>query len=165
MALITETGAGLADAESYCAVSFADQYHADRANTGWTGLEAPQKEAFLRRATEYMLAVYRENWKGARATSTQALDWPRTGVVVDGFELAAVTVPVEVQKACAILALKAIKGDLDPDPAAAVKRKKVDVLEVEYFEQAGKPAQHKVVADLLRPFLAGHDMNVRLVRA
>lgn len=165
MALITETGVGLADAESYCDVAYADQYHAGRGNTAWAGLEEPQKEAFLRRATEYMLGIYREQWKGIRATSTQALDWPRDGVLVDKFELAADVVPVEVQKACAILALKAIKGDLDPDPTPAVKRTKVDVLEKEYFEPSTRARPHKAVDDLLQPFLAGMSMNVRLVRA
>lgn len=165
MALITETGAALPDAESYCTVAFADQYHEQRANTGWVGLEPIQKEAYLRRATEYMLATYRQRWKGVRTTSTQALDWPRVEVLVDGFELADITVPVEVQKACAILALKAIKGELDPEPTAVVKRKKVDALEVEFFESAAPLKQHKVVADLLAPFLTGPSMHVRLVRA
>lgn len=165
MALITETGAGLADAESYCAVSFADQYHSGRANTGWSGLEPTQKEAYLRLATEYMLSTFRGRWKGSRVTSTQALDWPRVEVVVDGFTLAADAVPAEVQKACAILALKAIAGALDPDPTPAVKRTKVDVLEKEYFEPSAQPKRHKVVTDLLQPFLAGSSVNVKLVRA
>ena len=165
MALITETGAGLPDAESHCTVAFADQYHEQRANTGWIGLEPVQKEAYLRRATEYMLGVYRERWRGARVTDTQALDWPRTGVIVGPFPVATDVVPVEVQKACAILALKAIKGDLDPDPTQAVKRTKVDVIEKEYFEPAAALKRHKVVDDLLAPFLAGSSMQVRLVRA
>lgn len=165
MALITETGAGSTDAESYCTVAFADQYHEQRANTGWIGLEPVQKEAYLRRATEYMLAIYRQRWRGSRATSTQALDWPRLDATVDGFAIGADIVPIEVQKACAILALKAIKGELDPEPTAAVKRKKVDVLEVEYFEPVAPLKQNTVVTDLLQPFLAGSSMQVRLVRA
>lgn len=165
MALTTETGAGLTDAESYCTVAYADQYHEQRANTGWSGLELVQKEAFLRRATEHMLAAYRQRWKGSRVTSTQALDWPRMDVEVDDFSVAADIVPVEVQKACAILALKAVNGELDPDPTAAVKRKKVDVLETEYFEPTVPLRKHKIVDDLLKPYLSGADMNVRLVRA
>lgn len=165
MALTTETGAGLADAESYCTVAYADQYHQQRANTGWSGLEPAQKEAFLRLATEHMLAIYRQRWKGGRVTNTQALDWPRADVEVDGFAVAVDAVPVEVQKACAILALKAKSGELDPDPTAAVKRKKVDVLETEYFEPTVPLRKHKIVDDLLKPYLAGSDMNIRLVRA
>lgn len=164
MALTIETGAGLPDAESYCDVAYADQYHEQRANTGWQGLEPVQKEAYLRRATEYMLAIYRERWRGARVTDTQALDWPRAGVIVGPFPVASNVVPIEVQKACAILALKAIKGDLDPEPTQAVKRTKVDVIEKEYFEPTSVK-RHKVVDDLLQPFLAGSSMSVRLVRA
>jgi hypothetical protein len=164
VALITETGAALADAESYCTVAYADQYHEQRANTGWSGLETPQKEAYLRRATEYMLGVYRQRWKGTRETATQALDWPRVDVEIDTYSVPAGSVPVEVRKACAILALKAIKGELDPDPTQAVKRKKVDVLETEYFEPTST-RRHKVVEDLLEPFLGSNGLTIRLVRA
>ena len=112
-----------------------------------------------------MLALYRERWKGTRATGTQALCWPRLDVVADGYPRAADEVPVEVQKACAILALKAISGDLDPDPTQATKKKKVASLEVEYFEPAQALRLHRAVTDLLSPFLTGSGMNVRLVRA
>jgi hypothetical protein len=164
VALITETGAGLPDAESYCTVAYADQYHEQRANTSWSGLETLQKEAYLRRATEYMLAIYRLRWKGARVTASQGLDWPRVDVKVADFIVAEDSVPAEVQKACAILALKATRGELDPDPTQAVKRTKVDVIEKEYFEPTSTK-RHKVVDDLLEPFLAGSTMNVKLVRA
>jgi hypothetical protein len=112
-----------------------------------------------------MLALYRERWKGVRATATQALDWPRLDVVVDTYARAADEVPQEVQKACAILALKAISGDLDPDPVQAVKRRKVGPIDVEMFEPAQALRLHKSVTDLLSPFLTGAGMSVRLVRA
>jgi hypothetical protein len=165
MTLVVETGQGGADSESYASVAFADQYHEQRANVAWAGLTEPQKEAYLRRATEYMLGVYRQRWKGARATATQALDWPRMDVEIDTYSVPAGSVPVEVRKACAILALKAIKGELDPDPTAAIKRKKVDVLEVEYYDTGAPLPQHKVVTDLLKPFLGGIGLNIQLVRA
>jgi hypothetical protein len=163
--LITETGAALADSESYCTVAFADQYHDARANTAWAALATAQKEAYLRRATEAMLALYRERWKGVRATATQALDWPRLDVVVDTYARAADEVPQEVQKACAILALKAIAGDLDPDPTQAVQSKKVGPVEVSYFAPAQALSLHKSVSNLLSPFLTGAGMSIRLVRA
>jgi hypothetical protein len=165
MALIHETGAALANAESYCSVAFADQYHDERANAAWAPLTTAHKEAYLRRATEAMLALYRERWKGVRATGTQSLDWPRLDVVVDTYARAADEVPVEVQKACAILALKAIAGDLDPDPTQATKRKRVGPIDVEYFEPAQALRLHRAVTDLLSPFLTGSGMNIKLVRA
>jgi hypothetical protein len=165
MSLITETGTAAANAESYCSVAFATEYHAARGNGAWAALTNEAMEQMLRRATEAMLALYRERWKGVRATSTQALDWPRLDVVVDTYARAADEVPVEVQKACAILALKAISGDLDPDPTAAVKRKRVGPIDVEYYEPAQAMRLHRAVTDLLRPFLTGGDMNIRLFRA
>jgi hypothetical protein len=164
--LTVETGAGLANAESYCTVAFADQYHADRANDAWAALTTAQKEAYLRRATEYMLAVFRTRWKGERASATQALDWPRLDVVVDNFAVAADYVPIEVQKACALLALKAKDGELDPDVRdAAIKSVTVGPLSKEYFEQQVPARLHRSVSDLLRPFLNGGENMVRLVRA
>jgi hypothetical protein len=165
MALITESGAAAPDAESYASVAFATDYHAARGNVAWAALTGEAMEQMLRRATEAMLALYRERWKGVRATGTQALDWPRLDVVVDSYAKAADEVPVEVQKACAILALKAISGDLDPDPTQATKRKRVGPIDVEYFEPAQVLRLHRAVTDLLSPFLTGSGMNVRLVRA
>jgi hypothetical protein len=164
--LITETGAALANAESYCTVAFATDYHSARGNAAWLSLaDDTVREALLRKATDAMLALYRERWKGVRATATQALDWPRLDVVVDTYARAADEVPQEVQKACAILALKAISGDLDPDPTQATKKKKVASLEVEYYEPAQALRLHKSVTDLLSPFLTGAGMSIRLVRA
>ena len=164
--LNVETGAAAADAESYCSVAFATAFHSARGNAAWIDLASDTvREALLRKATDAMLALYRERWKGTRATATQALDWPRLDVVADGYPRAADEVPLEVQKACAILALKAISGDLDPDPTQAVKRKKIGPLETELYEPAQALRLHKSVTDLLRPFLTGGDMNVKLVRA
>lgn len=166
MPLIVEDGTCKADAESYATVTFATEFHSARGNAAWLALASDTvREALLRKATDAMLALYRERWKGVRATATQALDWPRLDVVVDSYARAADEVPLEVQKACAILALKAISGDLDPDPTQATKRKKVASLEVEYFEPAQALRLHKSVTDLLKPFLNGSGLNIRLVRA
>lgn len=166
MPLIVEVGAGLSNAEAYCSVAFATEFHSARGNSAWIDLgNDTVREALLRKATDAMLALYRERWKGTRATATQALCWPRLDVVADGYPRAADEVPVEVQKACAILALKAISGDLDPDPTQAVQRKKVASLEIEYFAPTQALKLHAAVTDLLKPFLKGAGLNIALVRA
>lgn len=130
MAFITEDGTGLATADSYISLDDADIYHENRANTAWAALDDDDKEAALRSATEYMDAAYA--WVGARMQATQALGWPRFGVVVDGVDIASDAVPVAIQRACAELALRASTAALAPDVARVKLREKVGPIEVEY---------------------------------
>lgn len=150
MALIVEDGTGKTDAESYCTEAFANAYFAARGDTLWsTEMSTDQREQALRRATDYMVQVYRSRWAGYRKTDEQALDWPRyevprndspstygygTGYRVGYLQsyYADDIVPVEVQRACAFLALKAAAGELAPDLERVTQREKIDVIEVEY---------------------------------
>ena len=73
MALITEDGTGLADAESYCAVTEADAWHAAHGNpSAWTQADEPAKETALRLATQFIDATspgrWRSDWPGRGAT-------------------------------------------------------------------------------------------------
>lgn len=175
MAIIVETGAGLSTAETYITVAGADTYHSDRANTAWAALTTQLKEAYLRRATEYMLQVYRMKWKGVRMTAAQALDWPRAYVYTQPFLHGAVgefpylvasdIVPVEVARACAELALRAIGGSLAPDIGRLKKRVKVDVIETEYVDGATPYVRYRAIDRMLDPFMGGSDNTIKLVRA
>lgn len=176
MALIVEDGTGRADAESYISVADADTYHAARGATAWAGYSTSDKEAALRRATEYMVQFYRLRWAGYRYTSTQALDWPRAEVpIVDApsgygsFSAVYATnvVPVAVQRACAELALRSAGGTtLAPDVAAQKKRTKVGPIETEYADGARQSSYYQAVEMLLRPLFktAGGD-TITVVRA
>src|SRR3972149_388650 len=121
MTIIAEDGTGLGNAESICSVTSADTYHSDRGNTAWALLTTAIKEASLRKATEYMASEYRSRWLGRRATSTQSLDWPRILVYLQDignnslFLVPSTTVPVEVKRACAELALRASTAPLIED--------------------------------------------------
>lgn len=165
MAITVETGAGLADAETYISVADADTYHAARGNTAWAALSEADKEAALRRATDYMLQAYRARWNGARATSTQALDWPRYGVIADGYEVASTVVPVAVSRACAELALRASADDLSPDLERGIKRERVDVIETEYDTASPQAKRFRAVDQLLSAYLTGGGAFVRVARA
>jgi hypothetical protein len=166
MALIVEDGTGKADAESYISVADATAYHAARGNAAWATLASDTvREQLLRRATEYMLESYRQRWQGYRISSTQALDWPRAGVCVDGYLIAINIVPVEVQRACAELALKAATADLAADVGQTARRVKVGPIEKEYAPNASPVKRYRAVDLLLAPFLSGSDMNIKVVRA
>lgn len=165
--LITETGAGLADAESYASVATADARCASLGMTGWAALAEDDKEIALRRATLF-IATYRTRWAGCRVHQRQALDWPRYGVAVDGFAVPSTTVPAEVVKACIDLAARAGRGeDLLPDldtGSNAIKKDKTGPLETEYFQNTTDARERFVAVDaLLAPYFGaagGNSMKV-----
>lgn len=164
MALVTEDGTGLANAESYCSVAAAGTRHTAFGNTAWTGTDAA-KEAALRQATLYMTQMYRNRWAGQRVTSTQALDWPRYGVVVDHYPIDADELPADITAACADLALRALTATLFADQTRAIKREKVGPLETEYSEYSPQATRYSAVDALLAPYLEGSSAMARLVRA
>ena len=99
MALTVETGAGLADADSYLSLADARTY---AQNYGYSlSDDDTEAEVQLRKA-----AVYVDNhpFKGERKTSTQALDWPRVNVYCNGNLVDSDSVPQAVQRAQVIYA-------------------------------------------------------------
>lgn len=156
---IVEDGTGKADALSYVSTDEADDYHAHRGNVTWAVLTNGQKKAALVKATDYICQMYRQRWKGIRATSAQALDWPR---IVDSYP--SDIVPNEVKYATCELAIRSLSGDLAADLTQAVKREKVDVLEVEYSEYSPQSVRYQVVDGLLSEFLGSGSNQVKLRR-
>lgn len=166
MALIVEDGTGKADADSYCSLAAASARHTALGNAAWAALaNDAAREVALRQATQYMLQTYRSRWAGSRVSSTQALDWPRYDVWVDGFPILSDIVPPEVVNACADLALKASAGELAPDVAAPVTEKTVGPITVKYVQGARQTVQYRAVDGLLAPFLTGGGNAIKVVRA
>lgn len=157
MTLIVEDGTGLSNSESYSTVDFTNKYHYDRGNTDWAALTVTIKEQYLRRATDYLVQKYRSILKGTRLLDTQALDYPRDGVYIDNSVLVSnSTVPIEWQRATAELALKSVDGELLEDAGGSlVTREKVDVIEVEYSENATShdAVEYSSVEAMLKPYL------------
>jgi hypothetical protein len=166
MSLITEDGTGLATAESLISVTDCDTHHAARGNSTWATITTAQKEQALRRATEYMIQVYTTRWQGVRTyPETQALDWPRTGVSVDGVSIDYNIVPVTVERACAELALRAAAGPLLDDITQGVTSEKVGVIEVQYDKNSNRKTRYASIDALLLPYLkAGGSAMMGLVR-
>jgi hypothetical protein len=150
-------------------VADANDYHKKRGNTAWAELTTEQKEICLRKATDYMVEVYRLNWAGVRAEDTQALDWPRYLVPrLDAEALysyyAEDEVPREVENACAELALRAISGDLAPDLDRLTKRERLDKIEVEYDTVNGFAyKKYRAIDNMLRPLMKQGAMNSNTV--
>ena len=165
MALIVEDGTGLANSESYASVLEFQTYHANIGNDV-TELSEETIEQLLRRATQYMVAVYRSRWQGRRTLSTQALDFPRYDVVVEGYSVLSNIVPLEVKNACCELALKASGATLLEDKTQTVIREKVDVIEVEYDKNSPVQTRYSQIDNLLSVFLlSSNSFEAKTVRA
>lgn len=76
LTLIEEDGTGKADANSYASVVDGDAYHDGHLYaTAWTAATTENKEKALVFATRLLDAEFR--FKGVKASTTQALQWPR----------------------------------------------------------------------------------------
>ncbi len=174
MALEVEDGTGKADAESYISAADASAYHLARGNTAWAGLASDEiREQLLRKATDYMVASYRERWDGYRVTTTQALDWPRYEVpirdsAIEGAYAAfygSDSVPVAVARACAELALRAIDGDLAPDLDVPVTSEQVGPISVTYAPGARQTITFRAIDAMLSPFFKAFGGMIKVSRA
>jgi hypothetical protein len=77
LVLVKEDGTGLANANSYASAADGDAYHDGHLYaTVWTSATTPNKEKALVFASRVIDSQYRFN--GVRATTTQALQWPRS---------------------------------------------------------------------------------------
>lgn len=163
MSLTIETGAGLPDAESYASVAFADAYFAARMTANWDSSDS-HKEMLLRLATDHIDAVYGQRFKGTKGTLAQALQWPRVGVYVDGYELPIDAVPIEIQRACCEFAHAANTQTLLPDLTQGVKREKIDVIEIEYDEFSSRLPKFTKASSLLAKYLTGGANQCKIER-
>lgn len=165
MALVVEDGTGLADAESFASVAAANDYWTARASTAWDALTDETKEAALRQATDYIEAIYGGRWKGERIGSTQALSWPRYGVVVDGIERDSAVIPLALERATIELALKASAGELLADQGAQVVSETVGPISVTYAAGARQATRYALVENMLAALLRVGAGQIPVVRA
>jgi len=158
MPLIVETGAVVANANSYVSLDDANAYHAARGNSTWTGTDAA-KEAAVLRAMDYLEKL---NWQGddydgpAGASGKQPLKWPRRGVVLGGYVWPWDEVHPGVQNALCEAALIELTdpGALAPAFSLGVKREKLGPMETEYFGPASGEVYHTIMQHL-RGLVAG----------
>lgn len=165
MALTIEDGSGVAGANSYIDVVAARAYAAAR------GLTLPAAdgdvEALLIKAMDFIEA-YRGDFQGLKTAAANPLQWPRTGVTLDGYPLAEDTIPQVLKDAQAQLTVDAQNADLMPTGAGReVVMERVDVVQVQYAESGNtnpQPIFTKAEA-LLKPlFKSGLFGSLRSLR-
>lgn len=138
-------------------VANVDTYWSDRGNTAWAALDTSTKEVHMRKATDWISRNFR--FIGTRKTAAQRLHWPANDAVdPDGFTVGDQDAPWQVKEAMAIVADIVREGAYDlegilTDDTAAIKKQKVDVIEVEYDTAARLRGQDVIshVYQLLAP--------------
>ncbi|AUM59726.1 hypothetical protein [Pseudomonas phage PMBT14] len=164
MALIIEDGTGVTGANSYASVAEIRAYCEAR------GIELPPEDAGVEvmavNAFDYIESL-EARFKGHRVF--QRTSWPRDCVCVGREELPNNVIPWQVKEAQCQATAEATEQDLMPNITTAVKREKVDVLEVEYASATTtdgltqSPAFPKVDAKLAM-LMCGGGYRVRVVR-
>lgn len=161
MAIVVEDGTGLNPAaNSYVSEAELTTYATDR---GVTLVGSADHLLLLSMDT-----LETRKYQGAKTSTSQPLQWPRTGVVVDGSSIGSDEIPSDLKNAQIVTALS-IDAGVNPmgkiDPA--VKREKVDVIEVEYQDNAASRSYDPKINAYLAPLLAygGGLSNFSVTRA
>lgn len=165
MALIVEDGTYKVDANSYAPTVDADAYFAARGIDAWADVE--NKDAMMVRGCQYLDANYGSRFPGIPTTSTQALQWPRTGAVDrDGREAAVNAIPAEIKYAQFELALRASQGDLDPDQdrGGQIASEQLGELARSFFPGAPAGTTKPYVDKVLSRWIGSGGAMVRLER-
>ena len=163
MALVTEDGSGKPDAQAFVSVADADAWLAARGYTLWATIMEVEKEQAIRRATDHLEQVYGPRWRGDKASDAQALSWPRSGVVVSGYEIPADVIPPVLVSASCLTAFKAASGDLDPDIERLVQSETIGPMTTVYERGASPRTKRTAIDDMLAPLLKPR--GITLIRA
>ena len=161
MAIVVEDGTGSNPlANSYVSEADLTTYASDRGIT----IAGTASQLLLLS----MDTIETRSYQGSKTDKDQPLSWPRSGVVVNGESIASDEIPDDLKTAQIVTALSVDAGvnpmgQIDP----AVKREKVDVIEVEYRDNAVSRSFDPKINAYLAPFLAfgGGMSNFQVTRA
>jgi hypothetical protein len=155
--------------DTYITIAEANSYWSDRNNSIWSAAIDADKEKALRESTQYLDNAY--SYIGTHPLDTQLLAWPRNSAFVLSGNLKGVlydsnVVPPQIKAACAELALDALSGRLraTQERGGAIKREKVDVIEIEYSDFAPSQKTFDFVTLILKPLLRSGSNQASLER-
>ena len=119
-------------------------------------------EQLLIAAMDYIEA---QNFIGTKQTAAQGLQWPRTSVYIDGYYVESTTIPADLKNAEMATAIAIDEGNGPQNVLCpAVKKEKVDTIEVEYQDGAmSRSIDPKIGASLKKLIVSGgsvHNFNV-----
>lgn len=141
MTVTVDATVGGANSNSFITVADATAIANNMLNvTAWDDATTDDKSRALIMATTDLNPL---EWVGTRATTTQALAWPRTDAEINGRPIEDDEIPREIKQATFDLALSILQdtetttggttGELIPGiPNGGLKRLKLDVMEIEW---------------------------------
>lgn len=137
--LIVEDGTGVVGADSYVSIEEANIYHTKMGNDAWvSSADDEKKAAYLRRAARWLDGVYGIRAGGVKKFDMQGLLFPEVGAFyINGTPVDPDSIPQaykDAQCEAALLALQGVSLTIDVTGGAQLKRRKVDVLEKEWYE-------------------------------
>lgn len=144
--IVVEDGTVVSGANSYVTEAELTAFIADRGKS-LTGTTA----VLLIQAMDFIEA---QNFIGVKSEEDQPLQWPRDWVQIDGYYLDDGTIPKELKNAqlATALAIDEGNGPLEDIPRS-VRREKVDVIEVEYMDNAASQVINRKIQAALRKLL------------
>jgi len=144
--IVVEDGSGLTNSNSYASEAELTTYATDRGVT-LTGTTS----VLLIQAMDFIEA---QDFKGNKGSESQALQWPRDYVVIDGYYVDGDEIPTLLKQAQMETCI-GIDGGVNPlaNVPRETKKEKVDVLEVEYMDGARSQTYLQAVHTKLRKLL------------
>jgi len=153
--LTKEDGTAKADANSYASVADGDAYHDGHLYaTAWTNASTANKEKALVFATRLIDAEWR--FRGAKLSTTQALQWPRSDCPdpdIDGESVAEDTIPRPVVAAACEQARELILLDRTANPLGeGLKSSKLGDTAQTFDKTDRRPILSRLVQSLLAKY-------------
>lgn len=155
--LVQEDGSGLANSNSYVSLAEADEYFSGHPfyADAWALLASGERTLLLVAATRSLDVEY--VWRGKRASTTQALEWPRSAVV-DQYDtlLASDEIPLRLRQATCEQAYYLTKGDKSAEAIddPGLDKLKIDVIELD-FAKSIRTTRVNAVPTAVRALLRG----------
>jgi hypothetical protein len=155
--IVVEDGTGKTNSNSYISEADLTTYATDRGIT-ISGTNA----VLLIQAMDYIESL---DFVGNKNTDAQALQWPRYGVVIDGYSVGSDEIPQLLIDATAEVAL-GIDGGVNPLAVGErdTVREKVDVIEVEYSSSASSQQYLRAANAKLNKLLNAGGSSLRTIR-
>ena len=160
--IIVEDGSIVANANSYVTTAKFTQYCADRKIT-ISGTYGDESELLIL-AMDYF---EQQPFRGIKFIETQPLQFPRSDLFIDGYLSNSSQIPELVKDAQITIAISIMVGN---DPLStvdrAVKKEKVDVLEIEYMDNASISTVIRSIGNAMRKLVTSGSMgnNIATIR-
>jgi|SRR5210317_1526250 len=153
--LIVEDGSIVSGANTYVTVAEFTQFCSDR-NITITSTYGDESELLIQ-AMDYF---EQQPFKGIKFIETQPLQFPRSDFYLDGYLTDSDAIPQLVKDAQITIAVSIMQGN---DPLTtldrSVKREQIDVLEIEYMDNAGPSVIIRSISNIMRKLVVSSTMG------